>query len=176
MSNFSSFSWVRYWKRDTSRIERTMHTSFVKFYSKARFTPLKRKNVCLTQSRTLCSEKTSSNSTTSEQTVPKDDNKKASKEQFEYPDPKIEVPPRCKTVPQILKDDVKQYVKYIKNPAENSLHRFILPEVFEFVIIGAGPVASAIAYWIRSLVGNSGTVMVIDKDLSSNPFNRDYEV
>lgn len=89
---------------------------------------------------------------------------------FEYPKPKMKYPSLSdKSFLQIVKDDIDAFKKFFHDPVNNKFKKTI-PEEFEFLIIGAGPIGSSIAYWLRRIGGSSATVLVIDKDLSFNRF------
>lgn len=66
--------------------------------------------------------------------------------------------------------------KFMADPKHTPFHRPIFSRDYEFVIIGAGPIGSSIAYWLQKYYGRDIPVLVIDKDLSANRYSRDIDV
>lgn len=86
---------------------------------------------------------------------------------FEAPEQKIHLQDYAKPVQHYFKEDMKNAFSFLKREKNVDMtDRQNFPYDVEFLILGAGPMGSAIAFWLKKTMSKTIPVLVIDKDLS----------
>lgn len=153
-----------------------MKTKLVKFLGASRYSTECTK--CL-QFRRYCSKNDDKSSKPSDEKT----NEESSSEylrntenliEFEPPEKKIHLSDYAKPLPEYLKEDMKNTFSFLKR--RSITNRYNFPYDVEFLILGAGPIGSAVAFWLKKTLNRTIPVLVIDKDLSFNQPQNTSEV
>lgn len=156
-----------------------MKTKLVKFLSASRYSTECTK--CGFQFRRYCSKSGDKSSKSSDEKVdpvvpPQYLSDPENLIEFEAPEKKIKLTDYAKSFPEYMKEDIKRVFKFSWKKNEKITDRHNFPYEVEFLILGAGPMGSSVAFWLAKTMNKTVPVLAVDKNLSINQIQDGSEV